>query len=160
QEQINSLKTLHEEVMDRSGDITDLQRHTLEQTGTIRDSLAASRGELQSAVERFEYEARGLESVSQRVADLRGSLTEFEGRYRDLAASRQTVRDLLSQTEALTPQVRELGTEVSRIDGEARKLESLTRGLDEAARTAESLGARVSRIEEARPTVDGVLKEL
>lgn len=159
QEEVAALRSLHEDVVERSTEISQLQRQTEEQAGIIRHELSAARDEMKNAVERFDFESKGLESVSQRVADLRGSLADFENRFKGLRESSQTVSELSSQTQTLTAQVHGLLDEAVRIDEEVKKLNAIRRGLDEARSTTHDLGAKVARIEEARPVVDAVLRD-
>src|SRR5262249_34765468 len=71
-EQVAALRALHETVVDRSNELTQLQRQSQEQALATRQELTGLRDEMKNTVERFDFESRGLESVSQRVADLRG----------------------------------------------------------------------------------------
>ena len=72
QDQVATLRSLHEAVLERSSSISQLQRETDEHTEATRQDLNAMTGEMKKTVERFDFESRGLESVSQRVADVRG----------------------------------------------------------------------------------------
>src|SRR5258708_5796542 len=83
-DEVGQLRTLNEEVVERSRDMARLQRQTDEQASAIRHEMAAAQDQMKNAVERFDFESKGLESVSQRVADLRGTLSDFENRYRGL----------------------------------------------------------------------------
>jgi len=159
QEAAAALRSLHEQVLDRSTEISQLQRQTDEQAAIIRHELTAAQDEMKNTVERFDFESKGLESVSQRVADLRGALSDFENRYQGLRESAQTVGELSSQTQALTGQVRGLYDETGRIDEEVKKLHGVRRDLDEASHTTRELGAQIVRIEEARPAVEAVLRD-
>jgi hypothetical protein len=67
------------------GPHSQLQRQAEEQTGIIRHELTAAQDEMKEHIERFDFEGKGLESVSQRVADLRGALSDFENRYQGYA---------------------------------------------------------------------------
>jgi DNA repair exonuclease SbcCD ATPase subunit len=160
QDAVAALKSLQEQVLDRSSEITQIQRQTEEQTGIIRHELTAAQDEMKNAVERFDFEGKGLESVSQRVADLRGALADFEHRFKELRESSQSVCDLNSQTDALTTQVHGLQERAAHLDGDVKTLHAIRRDLDEADRKARDLGAQVARIEEARPAVDAVLVDL
>jgi DNA repair exonuclease SbcCD ATPase subunit len=159
QDRVAALQSLHETVLDRSREITQLQRDTDEQAREMRIDLAAAQEELKKSVERFEFESRGLESVSQRVTDVRGSLSDFENRFKGLSESSQTVAALLSQAQGLSGQLQNLSAEVERIDEESGKLQSIRRDLDELTRVARDTGAKVVRIEEARPAVDAALRD-
>jgi len=159
EDSVAALHSLHENVLERSGEISQLQSHSEEQVSVIRHELAAARDEMKNAVERFEFESKGLESVSQRVADLRGDLSEFENRFKSLAESSQTVRELSSQTQALAPQLRNLRDEAAHIDEEVKKLNGIRRDLEETGRTTRGLVAQVTRIEESKPAVEAVLRD-
>jgi chromosome segregation ATPase len=160
EDHVDTLQTLHQEVLDRSVEIRELERQSAEQTGAIRDAMSVARDEVKNAVERLEFEAKGLESVSHRVADLRSALTEFEGRYRDLTVSANTVRELNAQTEQLTPKIGALREDVARIDAEAQKLHALRHGLEEAERSAAGLADRLAHAEQARPAVEAALADV
>ena len=76
-------------------------------------------------VARFDFESRGLESVSQRVTDLRGALTEFEGRYKNLSEASHTVSELQGQTRVLAQQIRGMVEASQSIETEIAKRHSL-----------------------------------
>ena len=160
QDSVAALTSLHENVLERSGEIGSLQAESSERTAAIRDQLAAARDEAKNAVERFDFESKGLESVSQRVADLRSALLEFENRFRNLSESSATVRDLGAKTQILVPQVKGLSEQVARIEDDMTKLDAIRRDLDEAGRATQTLRADVARIVEARPVVDAARADL
>ncbi|MFI5372020.1 MAG: hypothetical protein ACHQ52_10720 [Candidatus Eisenbacteria bacterium] len=160
QDAVASLRSLHEQVIDRSGEITQLQRQTEEQAGIIRHELTAAQDEMKNSVERFDFESKGLESVSQRVADLRGALADFENRYRGLAESGQTVGELSAQTEALSARVGTLHEQANGIDEDVKQLVAIRRDLEVAGQTSEYLRTQVAHIVEARPAVDAMTRDL
>ena len=159
QEQVAALQSLHETVLERTREISQLQHEADERAVATRHDLAAVQDELKQAVERFDFESRGLESVSQRVTDMRGALSDFEQRFKGLSESSHTVAELDSQTQALAAHLQSLSGEVEQIDEEAGKLQALRRDLDEMSRTARDAGAQVARIEEARPAVEAALRD-
>jgi chromosome segregation ATPase len=150
QDAVAALKSLHEQVLERSGEIIQIQLQTEEQTGIIRHELAAAQDGMKNAVERFDFEGKGLESVSQRVADLRGALADFEHRFKDVRASGQIVGDLDSRTIALTKQLQDLQDRAAHLDGEVKKSHAVRRDLDETGRKAHDLGEQVAQGELAR----------
>ena len=160
QDAVAALKSLQEQVLERSSEISQIQHQTEEQTGIIRHELTAAQDGMKNAVERFDFEGKGLESGSQRVADLRGTLADFEHRFKEVRASGQTVSSLNSQTNALTTQVHALQERAAQLDVEVKKVHAIRRDLDEADRKAHDLGAQVARIEETRPAVDAILLDL
>jgi len=115
QDRVSSLRSLHENVIERSDEITRMQREAAEQTTATRQDLAAMSDEMKSTVERFDFESRGLESVSERVADLRSALTDFENRFKGLAESSHTVAELGSRIQSMSATVQNLGGEVDQV---------------------------------------------
>ncbi len=160
QEQVAALRALHEAVIERSGEITRLQHDTDEQARASRVELSDAKEEMKKTIDRFEFESRGLESVTQRVADLRGTIADFESRFQGLAESSRTAVELKAQTHSLASHLQLLSDQAADVDGEMAKLQALRRDLDAAVKTAREAGARVTRIEEARPALDAALESL
>ncbi len=116
QEQVTSLQKLHETVVDRSGEIAQLQRQADQQAQSTRQDLATVRGEMKKTMEAFEFESKGMESVGQRVADLRGELSDLEARFKGVSESSLVAGELRSQTQSLTVQLQGLTTGVGHVD--------------------------------------------
>ena len=160
QDQVASLQSLHEAVLERSREIGQLQRETDERARDMRAEIAAAQEELQKAVTRFEFEAHGLETVSQRVTDVRAALSEFESRFGGLAESNHTVNALETRTQAVAGQLQAIASDVERIQAEAARLENVRRGLDDVALVAAATASKVNKLEEARPAIDAALGDL
>jgi DNA repair exonuclease SbcCD ATPase subunit len=94
------------------------------------------------------------------VADLRGALTEFEARFKGLAESTSTVKDLLAETQGWAPRLESLRNEAAAIDDEVKKLHALRRDLDAVAQTTRELGARAAQVEAMRPAVERTLADV
>lgn len=159
-EQVSALKHLHETVVDRSSEISQLQRVIDEQAQSVRQNLAVVRDEMKNTVERFDFESKGLESVSQRVADLRSALSDFEIRFRTLSETGQAVGELRSQAQTLAAHLETISSDVDRIDEEAVKLSGIRRDLDEAGRTAREVSGYVGRIQDSAPAITAALGQL
>ncbi len=159
-DQVSALQSLHEAVLERSQEIQQLQRDTDERAREMRIELASAQDELKGAVERFEFESRGLESVSQRVTDVRGALSDFETRFKGLSESSETVAALMARTQGIAGQLESLSEGVARVGEESAKLESIRRGLEDVSRVAQETGARVARIEQAQPAIDAALRDV
>jgi DNA repair exonuclease SbcCD ATPase subunit len=159
-EHVAGLRALHESVLERSREIAQIQREADEHARATRQDLASVRDEMKTTVERFDFESRGLESVTQRVTDLRGALSEFEGRFNGLSESSHSVGELVTRAQGLAGQLQTLADETARIDAEAEKLHALRRELDEMALTARETSGLVARIEQARPAVEAAVRDL
>jgi chromosome segregation ATPase len=160
QERVGVVQALHEAVIERSHDVDEIQRATQEQVQQARLELGAARDEARKSVERFDFESRGLESVSQRVADLRATLSDFETRFKDVAAAGQQVAELHAQTETITTRLRGLTEEVGRLDEETRQVQGIRRDLEEADRVAQEVRGRLAYVEETRPAMEAALRDM
>lgn len=159
-DELASVHALHGSVMQRAREVDEVQRDSDEQIRAVRQELTTARDNVRKAVERFEFENRGLESVNQRVVDLRATLADFEGRFADLNEAAQLVTSLGTQTSALTTQLQTLAVDAGRLDDETRKVQAIRRDLDEASRTARETGERLARVDEARPAIEAALRDV
>src|SRR5262249_17866910 len=159
-EQIAATRSLHEEVVDRSSSITQLQREIDDRTEAARQELTSAADETRKTLERFDFERRGIESVTQRVADLRAALADCESRFKVLKEPSLAGGDLQSRAELLAVQFQKLGAEADGIEGEIAKLPALRRELDETGLAAREAGSQMSWIREARPAVEAALRDL
>jgi len=160
QRDVTSLKSLHDSVLERSGEITQLQHEAEEQTRATRHDLSVMQDETRKTLERFDFENRGLESASQRVADLRGALLDFETRFKTLSDTSRNLAELQSQTQSLSATLSTLSGEVGHVDQEIVKLKTVRRDLDEMSQAAHETGSKVIQIEAARPAVEAAIRDL
>ena len=160
QGEVEALRGLHETVVDRSREISNLQREIDEAVRGSRQELAGARDETTKAVERFDFESRGLESVSQRVADLRAALSQCESRFQGLGEMNRAVSELTTQTQAAGSRLAAALGDAERIDAELAKLPAARRELEQASRGACELGAPVRQLEAARPAIAEALRGL
>jgi chromosome segregation ATPase len=159
QDQVAALRSLHEAVLERSSEISQFQRETDELTQATRQDLTAMMDEMKKTVDRFDFEGRALESVTQRVADLRSALSECEHRFKGLAEPSRAVGELQSRSEALGTHLQTLSDEVGKVDQEMTKFRAIRRDLDETGRTAHEIVAQVGQIEEGRPAIEAAARD-
>ena len=159
-EQVATLRSLHDAVLERTNEVTQLQRQSQEQTLATRQDLASMTEEMKNTVERFDFEARGLESVSQRVADLRADVSTCENRFKSLNEASLTMGDVKHQVEALSAQVQAVAQEVGTLDREMARIQALRRDLDHTGSLARDLGEQITRIENSRGAVEAGLRDL
>src|SRR5262249_2215578 len=152
--------SLHETVLERSSEISTLQRDTENQIRATRQDLGVLTDQTKKAVERFEFESRGLESVNQRVVDLRAALTDSETRLQGAAQATHTADELTSQTRARGAPGQTLTEEAGRVDVEFERLNAIRRDLDATEQLAKVASQEVARFVEARPQLEAGLREL
>src|SRR5262245_21322420 len=159
-EQVSSLNALHESVLERSNEITQLQRQSQEQTLATRQDLASLTEEMKNTVERFDFETRGIESVSQRVGDLRADVSTCENRFKSLSEASLTMGDVKHQVEAVNAQVQAVSQEVGTLDKAMGRIPALRRDLDHTGSLARDLGDQITRIENSRAALESGLRDL
>jgi chromosome segregation ATPase len=159
-EAVTSLASQHETVLERSSEISQLQRDTENQVKATRQDLGVLTDQTKKAVERFEFESRGLEAVNQRVVDLRAALSDCENRVQGVAQATHTADELTSQTRALAAHVQNLTEEVGRVDVEFERLNAIRRDLDSTEQLAKVASNEVAKFVEARPTLEAGLRDL
>jgi DNA repair exonuclease SbcCD ATPase subunit len=160
QEQVVNVRSLHESVIDRSNSISQLQRDMDERTEAARQELASVTEETRKSIERFDFERRGMESVTQRVADLRAALSDCEARFRPLGQTGQTVAALESQSQQLTTRFETLMAQANTIENEAVKLDGIRRDLDETSRTVYDVNSQFASIRQSQPAIEAALRDL
>ncbi len=160
QEQIGTVRSLHETVVERSSEIAQLQREIDERTQTTRQELAGVTDETKKTVERFDFERRGMESVTQRVADLRAAVSDCESRFKGVKESGQLVGELKSQTQAIATHLQSLTTQAGEVDQDMTRLEAIRRDLDQTGRTAREVATQMTQIEGLRPALGIALRDL
>ena len=117
--------------------------------------------EMKKTIERFDFESRGLESVSQRVPDLRGSLNRLREPLQDAGQiSIQLAGELKAQTTTVSAHLQSLSENVVRMDEDLRGMQSLRRDLDDMNRTARDAGAQMTRIQDTWPAIEAALRDL
>ena len=159
-DQVNGLASLHESVLERSSEISQLQRDTDSQIRATRQDLGTLTDQTKKAVERFEFESRGLESVNQRVVDLRSALTDSENRIQGVNAATHTANELTSQTRALAAHVQTLTEEVGRVDQEYDRLNAIRSELDSTEQKAREASTQVEQFLESQPALERGLRDL
>ena len=160
QQQVDTLQSVSAEVLQRSAEMEQVKEETGEQVRTLRSELAAASAEARRSVERFEFESRGIEGVSHRIADLRSAVSELEARFAEVSESRQLTAELHGQVTAIASQIEAISAEVGRLDGQTEQVQALRRDLDEVTRAAAMAAERTARIEEARPAMEAALRDL
>src|SRR6185503_1509060 len=102
-------------------------------------SLATLSEQVKNTVERFDFEARGIESVSQRVADLRADVSTCESRFKSLSEASLTMGDVKHQVEAVSAQLQATSQEMGTLDKEMSRIQALRRDLDHTGSLARDL---------------------
>ena len=160
QARADELKALQSTVLDRSGEITTQQRQIAEESEELRANLAATREEARKSMDRFELERQGVDSASQRIADLRGALTNFEERFGALHESNETITGIRTKADSLTSQLSSIADDVSRLDEQAEKARTVRASVEELDRVVHDVTERVERVEAAQPAVETALRDL
>ena len=148
---VEELKTTHMKLLDSSEEIRSRQQKLEQEDQAKREELLALRDELQEdmqkSVKRFEFESQGLDSVSERVIEVRGALNDFESRFQSIEEPRRTLADLPAQVERLSSQISAISGEVADVEEEAEKMMTLRQDLEAIEKLVSDVTERIGGIE-------------
>ncbi len=148
---VDELKAAHVKLLDSSEEITARQQKIEQEDQAKREELLALRDELQDdmhkTVKRFEFESRGLDSVNERIIELRGALNDFESRFQLLEEPRRTLAGIPSQVERLSSQLSAISGEVTDIEGEAEKIKVLREDVAAIEESVSDVTERIGGVE-------------
>jgi chromosome segregation ATPase len=118
------------------------------------------KSELEQAVERLALESRGLDGLSQRGTDLRRELAAWEERMEALGERIQLFAGAAAKADAIATQVGQLGGELAQLGELPSRVRAGLSDLERLEAAIEGLTERTCRVEEARPTLDRVVRDL
>jgi chromosome segregation protein len=154
------LQSQQEAALTRTEEIAAHQKEIETSEQAAARELADLNERLRRNVERFELDNRGLENVSQRIADLRSSLTDCESRFVGLEKSGADVSELSCRANALVAQVNSISGDLQKLSDEGERACALRSDLEGLSESVDSLSGQVGRLEEARPAIDAGLRDL
>ncbi len=156
---IKDLQVLHGNALERSIQVTARQEEIERGDEDLRGQLSAARDEVQRTVEWFQGENRVLESAGQRIVDLRGELTDLEGRFQTLDESRRVIEDVRTRTDGVASQLGAIADDVAQLQTQAERVRALQQSADHVADAVEGMTHRVARLETTQPTIEAVLND-
>jgi chromosome segregation ATPase len=157
---VGELKGLHDEVLERSTEITANHESVKQADGELRARLAGLRDDVQRAVKRFELENQGLDAVGQRILDLRGGLTAMEGRFKLLEESSRSITDVGSKADGLATQLEGIAENVAMLGTQAERVRAIEASTSRIGNTVEEMSQRVAQLEKSHPSVQAALEDV
>jgi chromosome segregation ATPase len=157
---VDDLRALHESVTARSEEIT---HHLQEVEGLERDThqrLADLDGRLQKAIEGFDVEHRGLETVGNRIGDLRAAVKDCEARVTALDVEKARIADLEAKVEGVWGRVGFLLTDIAKLDEQTKTMRLFRVEAQRVRELTDETAARSAEIQQAKPTVEAVARDL
>jgi chromosome segregation ATPase len=160
QEQADGLQALSGEVLAKASGMEQLRDEASAQLAAVRAEVAEATAEAKRSAEQFAFESRGIEAVTQRITDLRGTVSDLESRFASVNESRQSAAELQSQLASATSRVETLAAEIGRLDAESERVQGLRRDLDVATQVATQAADRLAGLEDAQPAMEAALRDL
>ena len=155
-----AVQTLHTNVLARAEEISAEQRTLEEAEQAAERSLSGMRDEMKSSAERFELENRSLDSVSERIVELRTAQKDCETRLSSLDATARTLAETDARSRGLAEQVSELAEDVERITAQADRLRAVRDDVGGLESALSDMTQRMERVEGLKPDVDSILRDL
>jgi DNA repair exonuclease SbcCD ATPase subunit len=157
---LGELHAAHAPVVARCEEISNTQRRLDEAERDATRSLDKLREEMRTSTERFELEARTLDAVSERIADLRGGVGNCEQRLSTMDEMARRVADIEGSTRSVAGQVATVIEDVTRIASQAERLRAVRDDVGQLDHTLKEMRERMERVESARPMVNEVAGQL
>ena len=157
---LGELQAAHAPVVTRCEEISSTQRRLEETEREATRALDNIRDQMRASTERFELETKTLDAVSERIADLRGGVTNCEQRLTTLDEAARRVGEIEGNTRMVGQQVATVIEDVSRITSQAERLRAVRDDVGQLDRSLTDMRERVERVEAARPMMDEVASEL
>ncbi len=127
---------------------------------TLREALTALRADMERSVSLVEQERRGMDSLAERIAEIRAEVREYESKLQVLNESGRHIVGLHGQTQHLYAQVSGLTTEFKALGEKAERARILQAEAARLEQLLAGLGLRVQKIEDARPAVETAMRDL
>ncbi len=128
--------------------------------GQSERALAGVREGLDRNGERLLLDQRALEGISQRVSDLRRTLTDSEERLGALGEKTESITVAASRADTLAAQVAALGDELARVSGLGQRARAGLEDLEKLDGGLAELHGRATRLEESRPMLERAVRDL
>ena len=158
--ELDEVKALHERVQESSRAIQEKQSDLDTAIAGAETDLAGLRADLVKTMEKFDLENRGLDSVSQRIVDLRSSVKSVEERIPQLEQARKRIGEVHSETSGLALRFDELNKSLGHSEQELDRVKALYGEVERLDSAVTEVTERVGVIEEARPSIDDAVADL
>ena len=156
---VTELHALHGDLLAQSRDVSTRHEQISQTDRELQGRLNELRDEVQRTVQRFELENQGLDAVGQRIAELRGTLTDMETRCHTLDESTRTIGDVRSRADGLTTQLGGISESVVQLEAQTERLGAVQGDAERLTHTVEQMTQRVARLDKAQPAVEAALKD-
>ena len=160
EEKLGELQAAHGPVVARCEEISGTQRRLEEAERDATRALDSLREEMRTSTERFELETKSLDAVSERIADLRGGVSDCEQRLGNMNDTARRVAEVEGNTRAVAAQLATVIEDVTRISSQAERLRAVRDDVGELDGTLKDMQERFKHVESSRAMVSEVAEEL
>jgi len=157
---LGELQALHTEVLAGSADVRARHEEVRRGDEELRGRLGTLRDDVQRTVKRFELENQGLDAVGQRIMDLRGGLTEMEGRVRTLDESSRGIAEVQARADGLRSKLDGIAEDIAELELQAERVRAVEATAARLQETVDGVAQRTGRLEQAQPVVEAVLRDV
>ena len=126
----------------------------------LREALNVLRTDMERSVTLVEQERRGMDSLTERIAEIRAEVKEYESKLQVLNESGRHIVGLHGQTQHLYAQVSGLTTEFKALGEKAERARILQAEAARLEQLLAGLGLRVQKLEDARPAIETAMRDL
>lgn len=157
--EIAKLTSEHAQFLKQAEDIGSRQQRVMDVDQNTRAKLNALEAELKASVDRVALERDGMDTVSQRIVDLRRELSNFEERFNTLEDSTKNLPELQGTVSELSGRLSTTASEIDRLEEQAQRAQSIRIDIKRLEDVVATVGTRLEGIEEAQPGVEAMLSD-
>jgi DNA repair exonuclease SbcCD ATPase subunit len=157
---LESLTSNQSTLLDRGRQLADRLQQLDSVEGSAQRDLSALKEALQQNAERIQLEEKGLEGLTERVADLRRGLNECESRLSSLGETSQNLTGVSARAESLGGQVQSLASDLAGLQELAARVRSTANEVERLDDSVSRLSPRVQQLEEMEPKLDAATRDL
>lgn len=157
---LGELQAVHLQLLAGSADLQSRHEEVRRGDEELRVRLGTLREDVQRTVKRFELENQGLDAVGQRIMDLRGGLTELEGRLRTLDESGRSIAEVQARAGALRGQLEGMAEDIAELELQAERVRAVEATAGRLQETVDGVAQRTARLEQSQPVVEAVLQDV
>ena len=157
---VDDVQSIYESVMTRWKTISNQQQQVEERERATRQKLAELGEQLGKATERFDLEHRGLETVSERVTDLRAAVKACEHQMEELGPASRTVTEVATKADKAWVRLGFFLGELEKLNELPERMRVMRNDVGRLQDLLQEVSTRSTEIETAKPAVDEAVQGL
>lgn len=156
QERLTDLKAMNEAIREETRRTQESQKEAAEWAENALQEIIAVREHIGRSVEQARSDARGLDSMSKRVVDLRSQINDFEKKFGEFERSGQLLSEARTRADEMAARLNTFTSELDRVSEQVDRVRVVQIALERTESSAARLEARMSGLDELKGRVEEI----